>query len=320
MAYTLRSLATDKVVKKVDGFRARLADISVVDGFNVRHDDDELREHVAGIAGAIAAGLPIPPIEVWVNPETGTLELVDGHCRYAGYSLYAQSAADFDGWVSVSKFEGSRAQRKARIVTSNTQLKLKPVELGRVYLALRDGESMSRHDIAKEVGRSLAHVDQMLLLASAKKEVIAAVESGQISATEAVKLARDFGDQAPAELERRVEVAKESGKVKVTASAAVGADLGPGETAGKPNKKSAPSRPKIDFVVSCAVVLANSVSRDSHAVDSLGSAGRNIMVPVDADLLADLLAAVRDLQGEPKPLDVDKWLGAENQLDAQGAE
>lgn len=288
MAHTLRSLSAEKVVKKVDGFRARLADIKIVDGFNERHQDDEVREHIAGIAGAIAAGLPIPPIEVWVNPETGALELVDGHCRHAGYCLYAEDNPEFDGWVSVAKFDGSAAQRKARIVTSNTQLKLKPVELGRVYLSLRDDHHMSRQQIAQEVGKSLAHVDQMMLLASAKPEVIAAVESGTISATEAVKLARDHGDHAPEELERRVEAAKEIGKAKVTAKSA-------------PVK--APSRPKVDFVVSCAVVLANHCEHDPHLMEALENTQRNLRVSVDSDLLNDLLSAVREIQSGSKPIE-----------------
>ena len=285
MTHTLRSLSADKIVKKVDGFRARLADIKIVDGFNERHQDDEVREHIAGIAGAIAAGLPIPPIEVWVDPDTGALELVDGHCRHAGYCLYAEANPEFDGWVSVTKFEGTAAQRKARIVTSNTQLKLKPVELGRVYLSLRDDHGMTRQQIAQEVGKSLAHVDQMLLLVSAKPEVIAAVESGTISATEAVKLARDHGDQAPAELERRVEAAKEIGKTKVTAKAA-------------PVK--APSRPKVDFVVSCAVVLVGSIDQAQAEACEYGQATH---ITVDALAIADLISAVREMQSGGKPIE-----------------
>ncbi|WAX22825.1 hypothetical protein MAJJADAN_00063 [Pseudomonas phage Amjad_SA] len=289
MAHTLRSLSTDKVVKKVDGFKARLDEIKIVDGFNARAHDDEVREHVAGIAGAIAAGLPIPPIEVWVNPETGELECVDGHCRYAGYKLYAETATDFDGWVSVTKFEGTPAQRKARIVTSNTQLKLKPIEMGRVYLSLRDEHGMGRLEIAKEVGKSPAHVDQMILLASAKPEVTAAVEAGKISATEAVKLVRDHGEQAPAELERRAELAKQSGKEKVTAKVA---------------KPKAPSRPKVDFVVSCAAVLVNSLDKEEASRALSGEVPSTAMVP--GDLLADLISAVREMQQAGKPLDADK--------------
>lgn len=289
MAYTLRSLADqkdNKIARKVDGFRAKLSEIKIVDGFNVRLDDDELREHIAAIAGAVAAGLPIPPIEVWVNPETGEMEVVDGHCRHAGYCLYAESANDFDGWVSVTKFEGTRAQRKARIVNSNTQLKLKPIELARVYADLRDNEGYSRLQIAQEVGRSPAHVDQMLLLASAKQEVQEAVERGEISSTEAVKLQRDHGDDAPVELERRKEEARKQGKDKVTAKTAT---------------KKAPSRPRVDFVVSCAVVLVNSLASVGDILD--GSADS---VLVNSELMADLISAVQEMQQAGKPLDADK--------------
>lgn len=292
MAHTLRSLSTDKVVKKVDGFKAKLADILIVDGFNIRNEDDELREHIAGIAGAIAAGLPIPPVEVWVNPESGDMELVDGHCRVAAYRMYAETATGFDGWISVTKFEGTPAQRKARTVNSNSQLKLKPIELARAYASLRDDHGMSRLEIAQEVGRSPAHVDQLLLLASAKPEVTAAVEAGQISATEAVKLVRDHGQDAPAELERRKEVAKESGKDKVTAKAAP--------------KKAAPSRPRVDFVVSCAVVLVNSMDSDLSEKILSGTAQEEHLDRIDTLLLADLITAVREMQQAGKPLDSDK--------------
>lgn len=296
MAHTLRSLSADKsddkVVRKVDGFRVKLSAIRIVEGFNERIIRDELREHEASIAGALAAGQRVQDLEVWIDPETGVPELVDGHCTYNGYLLYAESAEDFDGWVSAKEFKGTPAQRKARIVNSNQQLKLLPLELGRVYLSLRDEHGLSRQEIAQEVGKSLAHVDQMVLLASAGAEVIAAVEAGAISATEAVKLARDHGDDAPAELERRKEAAKESGKEKVTAKVAP--------------KKAAPSRPRVDFVVSCAVVLVGHCEKDPGLMEALGNTSRNLRVSVDADLLNDLISAVREMRDGGKALDADK--------------
>lgn len=294
MAFTLRSLSTEKVVKKVDGFKARLTDIQVVDGFNVRISDDDLREHIAAIAGAISAGLPIPPLEVWVDPDTGVMELVDGHCRYHAYHLYAETSTDFDGWVSVTKFEGTRAQRKARIVTSNNQLKLKPIELGRVYLSLRDEEGMSRYDIAAMIGRSVSHIDQLILLASASDAVTQAVESGAISATEAVKLQRDHGDDAPAELERRKEVAKELGKDRVTAKAA------------RPGTRKEASY-SARSVVECASALVGALPEE--VMDLLGEGvwiSKHATIPVNTLLLADLVDAVQSMQAEQKPLDADK--------------
>ena len=292
MTFTLNKIASDKnnaAAKRGDAIRVHIDAIKIVDGFNVRIDDDELREHVAGIAGALAAKLPIPPVEVWVNPESGDIELVDGHCRYHAYRQIAKTSTDFDGYISAVMFEGTPGQRKMRIASSNKQLKLKPIELGRLYLSARDDYGMSRQEIAAEAGMSLGHVDQMILLVSAKPEVLKAVERGEISATEATKLARDHGDDAPAELERRKEAAAELGKGKVTAKAAP--------------KKVAPSRPKVDMVVSCAVVLVNSLNAEElEACDK----PEDVNILVSSHALADLIQAVNDMRTSGKALDADK--------------
>lgn len=293
MTFTLNKIASDKNnldARRGDAIRVNIHAIKVVDGFNVRIDDDELREHVAGIAGALAAKLPIPPVEVWVNPESGDIELVDGHCRYHAYRQLAETSTDFDGYISAVMFEGTPGQRKMRIASSNKQLKLKPIELGRLYLSARDEHGMSRQEIAAEAGMSLGHVDQMILLVSAKPEVLKAVERGEISATEATKLARDHGDDAPAELERRKEAAAELGKGKVTAKTA---------------KPKAPSRPKVDMVVSCAVVLVNRLKPDQ--IELCNSPDDN-WIEVSGHDLADLIQAVNDMRTSSKALDADKQM------------
>jgi hypothetical protein len=295
MAYTLNNIASDKentAAKRGDSIRVHIKAIKVVDGFNVRIDDDELREHVAGIAGALTANLPIPPIEVWVNPETGDIELVDGHCRFHAYQQYAEVTPEFDGYISAVKFDGTPGQRRMRIASSNKQLKLKPVELGRLYIDARDIDGLSRQEIAAEAGMSLAHVDQMILLASGSEEIHQAVERKEISATEATKLIRDHGHDAPAELERRKEAAKGIGKDKVTAKVAA-------------PKKAAPSRPKVDMVVSNAVVLVNGL--DPKVVESCENPEIHLVL-ISSHALADLIQAVRDMRESGKALDADKQL------------
>lgn len=294
MAFTLHNIATDKTntaARRSDAIRVDLDAIKIVDGFNVRISDDELREHVAGITGALAAGLPVPPVEVWVNPESGDIELVDGHCRYQAYKLYAETAADFDGYISAVKFDGTPGQRKMRIASSNKQLKLKPIELGRLYISARDEHGMSRQEIAAEAGMSLAHVDQMIMFAGGAPEMHEAVDAGDISPTEAVKIIRDHGADAPAELERRKEAAKEIGKGKVTAKVAA---------------SKAPSRPRVDLVVSNAVVLVNKIGAAMESAISNGECPD--LVEVDTMSLADLIMAVREMQQSIKPLDADKQM------------
>lgn len=287
--FTLNKIASDiknPAAKRGDSIRVNINNIVIVDGFNVRIDDDELREHVASIAGAIAAKMPIPAIEVWVNPETGDIELVDGHCRYHAYQQYASETPDFDGYIAADKFEGTPFQRKMRIASSNKQLKLKPIELGRLYIDARDNLGATRKEIAEEAGMSLGHVDQMILLASAKPEVIQAVESGSISATEATKLTRDHGEDAPAELERRKAAAAEVGGERVTAKVA------------PPKKSTAPARPKFDMVVSNAVVLVKSLS---ESVLAACEQPEDSTVWVSSHALADLIQAVKDMTEGAKP-------------------
>ena len=292
MAFTLNNIASDKnnqAAKRGDSIRVNIRNIKIVDGFNVRTQDDDLREHIASLLAALVANLPIPAIEVWVNPETGDIELVDGHCRFAAYLQYADIEPEFDNYISAVKFEGTPFQRKMRIASSNKQLKVKPVELGRLYIDARDNLGATRQEIAAEAGMSLAHVDQMILLASkGSPEIEAAIGGGAISATEAVKLVREFGDNAPKELERRIEVAAEQGKAKVTAKVVA---------------PKAPSRPKVDMVVSNAVVLVNSLlPADILYCES----PEPRPIPVCSHKLADLIMAVREMQQAGKALDADK--------------
>lgn len=290
--YTLSKIASDlknPAAKRGDSIRVNIRNIKIVDGFNVRTQDDELREHIASLLGALVANLPIPAIEVWVNPETGDIELVDGHCRFAAYLQYADIEPEFDNYISAVKFEGTPFQRKMRIASSNKQLKLKGVELGLLYIDARDNEGASRQEIAAEAGMSLAHVDQMIKLAEkGTPEIHQAVADGKISTTDAVKLVRQFGDEAPKELERRIEVAAEKGKAKVTAKVVA---------------PKAPSRPKVDFVVSNAVVLVKSLGELEMA---LIEQGESKVTEVRSDLMADLIMAVREMQQAGKALDADK--------------
>jgi hypothetical protein len=295
MGFTLNNIASDKentAAKRGDSIRAQLSKIKIVNGFNERDfQREDVRLHIASIVAALIAGEPIPALVVWTNPETGDIELVDGECRYWAYSDFAGEYPDrFDGYVNVVPFQGTPAQRKAMVAKSNSQLALDPVQRGRVYLSLRDEHGMTRQEIAVEMNKSLAHVDQHIILAGGSIEIHQAIEAGKISPTEAVKLIRDHKEDAPAELERRQEEAAALGKNKVT---------------GKTAPKKAPSRPKVDMVVSNAVVLVNSLGKD--LADSIAEGlGLDDYVKVNADALADLIMAVNDMRESGKSLDADR--------------
>lgn len=295
MAFTLHNIASNKensTAKRADSIKVRHSKIKIVNGFNERDfKREDVRLHIASIVSSLIAGEPIPALVVWTNPDTGDIELVDGECRYWAYNDFAKEYPDrFDGYVSAVPYQGTPAQRKAMVAKSNSQLPLDAVQRGRVYLSLRDEHGMSRQEIAVEMNKSLAHVDQHLLLASGGEEVHAAVAANVISATEAVKLVRDHGADAPAELERRKEAAKEIGKGKVTAKVAA---------------PKAPSRPRVDLVVSNAVVLVNGLDQ---AIVEACEQPHTASVSINAHALADLIMAVREMQQAGKALDADKQM------------
>jgi len=293
MAFTLHNIASDKenyTAKRADSIKVLHSKIKIVNGFNERDfKREDVRLHIASIVSSLIAGEPIPALVVWTNPDNGDIELVDGECRYWAYSDFAAAFPErFDGYVAAIPYQGTPAQRKAMVAKSNSQLPLDPVQRGRVYLSLRDEHGMTRQEIALEMNKSLAHVDQMILYASGSPEMHEAVERKEISATEATKLIRDHGADAPAELERRKEAAKEIGKGKVTAKVAV---------------PKAPSRPKVDMVVSNAVVLVSRLSAETlRDIDR----PEDTEVRVSSHALGDLLQAVREMQQAGKALDADR--------------
>jgi len=293
MAFTLHNIASDKensTAKRADSIRVQHNKIKIVNGFNERDfKREDVRLHIASIVSSLIAGEPIPALVVWTNPDNGDIELVDGECRYWAYSDFSSAFPErFDGYVAAIPYQGTPAQRKAMVAKSNSQLPLDPVQRGRVYLSLRDEHGMTRQEIALEMNKSLAHVDQMILLASGGEEVHQAVERKEISATEATKLIRDHGADAPAELERRKEAAKEIGKDKVTAKVAA---------------PKAPSRPRIDMIVSAAVVLVNRLG--AELIANLDNS-QEFEAAVPSHALADLLHAVNEMRESGKHLNADR--------------
>lgn len=304
--YTLRGLSTTGAVKKVDAFRARLADIHIVDGFNRRNMDEEDMAHVAAMVRTLEKGQSLPPIEVYVDPDSGRMEVVEGHCRYVAYSNYQAVTPDFDGWVGVSKFEGTEAERKARILTSNRQKPLRPIEAAKVYAdLLAMGES--RQAIAELLDVSVSNVDQMLLLASADDQMASAIDSGVISQTEAVKLIRAHGDDASAELKRLKEIAKESGKEKVTGK--VLKKAAGGEAQSESPKKAArkEAKPSVRLTQAMAVIkaLVGFMDQGQRLACEMP---KSSLIEVDSLLLADLIEIAAQYDADTAAADADQQM------------
>jgi len=294
--FTMNKLVAEKVVGRGDLFKVRIDSLVIVEDFNESrkyNDPQELRAHIDGMKSFVRAGGTLPAIEVFVNPETGATEVVEGHCRTSCFRELLAEDFTIDGkpftHIPAIPFKGSMAQRRARIVTSNSQLPLAKLGEAMVYLAMRDIDGLSPAEIATETRKSRGHIDQMLLLATADDDVRKAIIDGVITPTESVHIIRKHGDGAAQEIERLKEVAAESGKDKIT---------------GAVRKKAAVS--KREWPVSL-VSAARSIKKDFGDLTVqgiiLGQAPEKIEVSTWA--IAELLMAISNIPEDEEPIQVD---------------
>lgn len=302
--FTMNKLVAEKVVGRGDLFKVRIDSLVIVEDFNESrkyNDPAELRAHIDGMKAFVRAGGTLPAIEVFVNPETGATEVIEGHCRTAAFRELLAEDFEVDGkpftHIPAIPFKGSMAQRRARIVTSNSQLPLAKLGEAMVYLAMRDIDGLTAAEIATETRKSRGHIDQMLLLATADDDVRKAIVDGVITPTESVHIIRKHGDGAAQEIERLKEVAAESGKGKIT---------------GAVRKKAAvPKKVWPVNVIASARAISKSLGDGVTAALILGDAPENI--EVNSALLAELLMAIADI-----PEDEEPDLASDAQLDMLG--
>lgn len=234
MAKSFKQMIKDGEVRRADAMKVQLEDLHEEPGFNLRTEGDALEASINALAEFIAAGGQIPPLEVRPRPEGGVW-LVDGHRRRrALLKLDAEGRLPrtpnkdrpqvLEAWVPVIAFEGSDADRVARIITSQENEKLSPLELAEGYKRLR-AFGWSVEQIATKVGKTRQHVEQVLTVGNANTDVQNLVAAGHVSATTAAQVVREHGDGAGKVLGAELEKAQASGKKRVTAGSMKGPSI-----------------------------------------------------------------------------------------------
>lgn len=301
--FTMNKLVSEKIVGRGDLFKVRIDSLVIVEDFNDSrkyNDPAELRAHIDGMKAFVKAGGTLPAIEVAVNPETGATEVVEGHCRTTCFRELALEGFQIDGkpftTVGAVPFKGTMAQRRARIVTSNSQLPLSDVGRAMVYKAMRDEDGMHPADIAAMVQKSRGHVDQMLILASGSDPVHQAIADGVITPTECVHIIRKHGADAAQEIERLKEVAAESGKAKITGAVR--------KTAATPKKVWPIS------LIASARAIHKTLLQEANEI-FLSDGHEQVTLP--ASLVIELLMAIAEIPDEDEPAETD-----DSQLDMLG--
>lgn len=226
MTRSIRQMIKDGEVRRADAIKVRLEDLHGEPGFNLRTEGDALESSINALAQFIADGGVIPALEIRPR-DAGGVWVVDGHRRrrallkldQAGLLPRLPSKEDpqiLEFWVDVRMFEGSDADRVARIISSQENEKLSPLELAEGYKRLK-AFGWTVDQIAKKVGKTRQHVEQVVTVGNANSDVQNLVAAGHVSATTAAQVVREHGDGAGKVLDAELQKAQASGKRKVTA-------------------------------------------------------------------------------------------------------
>lgn len=215
MTISVRELEKQGTIKRADAIKVRIEDIHVEPGFNLRDlgavDDEGLtfEQRLALLEDHIAQGGMIPPLEVRPRDEGGVW-IVDGHRRQMAINnldqkgLYPRTPKKgepdvMELWVNVVMFVGNDADRLARVLTSQENQKLNPLERAEGYKRLA-AFGWTPAQIAKKIGRSAEHVKSQLDLANSNTDVQTLVRERKVSASVAIQTVRKEGEKAGAVL------------------------------------------------------------------------------------------------------------------------
>lgn len=183
-ATSLRALSENKSVDgitKNTTFRVDPDLIEFEKGFNLRSDNDELKEHVERIYLAIKAGAFLPPVDVQILD--GRIVARDGHCRTRAARKWKKEMPEYR--LECRQLPGNDQDALLHMLGTGTGSKpLSPLEAGLGYLRLIK-MGLKSGDIADKLGVSRVTVDNGITLAEAPSEVQKLIIDGKVSATTA---------------------------------------------------------------------------------------------------------------------------------------
>lgn len=216
MSNSFKKMTTSGVIKRLhSGMFIRLEDIHVKDGFNKRENDERTQQADDELFEFLAAGGRVPALEV-IPRDEGGVWIVEGHRRRRCYQRCRDAGKPVE-FISIVPFEGNDVDRVARIMTSNNQLPLTPIEQAAVVKELA-AFNLTKQEIAQKVNKSLPTIEKLFTLAMANNDVQQSVKSGAVSLDVAVDRVKEHGEKAGEVLEQDVATAAAAGKKKVTRS------------------------------------------------------------------------------------------------------
>lgn len=254
------------------------------DGFNLRYyDDPKVIAHIEAFCVSFLQERYVPPMVVRAL-EDGRIVVIEGHCRRRGLRMAIARGARIP-LVSVIPFRGNDVERVEVMLRSAQGLKLEVLDIARGYLRLRE-MGFSVADIAASQSKSVARVEQLLMLAQADPQVQALVRGNHVSPDAAIEALQAHGDVAAEILGRKLDEARLDGRVRLTKAAP---------------RRTRPSRKMVEKVFGgveeAMAHLPPDLRRRVASLQKLPGEERAArMVEVSAQLLVSVVRAGREIE------------------------
>ncbi len=203
-----------------DLWQVPIGELFVIDGFNVRANGAEHKDHVGALTASILANgfYQSKPLSGYVASEGGReiIYITDGHCRLEAAGEAIRRGAEIKTLpVVVSPRGTSIEDLTVGLVTNNSGRPLSQYEIGVVCKRLV-GFGWEEKEIAKRLCMGATRVRDLLELVGAPAAVRKLVVDGVVSATQAIDTIKKHGAAAAEKLEAGAVRAKAKGKKKAT--------------------------------------------------------------------------------------------------------
>lgn len=174
--------------------------------YNVRDID---YEHAAGFTESYMAGKVVDALKVRHQPD-GRFKIIDGQHRFIGGTAAGQVRYE------CKDAPENELDQVSLMVRSSQGKPLTPLQRAKAYLRMQR-LGLTPDEIAMELHRSRADIDNHLILAEAGDTILQHVESGTLPALEAIAAIRKHGVNAEQVVLQAVARATNAGEKKVRA-------------------------------------------------------------------------------------------------------
>lgn len=191
----------------------------ILPDFNVREHDAKREERIRRYADDMKANgyLMSKPMEVFVDDQ-GRIIVTDGHTRHESMALARSEGAQNLEQVPVVPAPAGTTMKDltVNLHKSNDGEKLSPLGLSILVERLVKQFGMTTAEAAKELSMSPKYSKQLLLLAEAPARIREMIMAGLVSATFAIQVLEEHGENALEVLEQSLAGAKAKGKKRAT--------------------------------------------------------------------------------------------------------